>query len=248
MEAEVSQKHLSFIESGRSAPSREMVLRLADYLEVPLRDRNDMLMAAGFAPLFRARPWSDPALSQARDSIDRLLEAHEPYPALAFDRHWNLISRNRPISALFSMAAPALLTPPVNILRVTLHPDGLAPRIANLPQWRCHLLDQLKRQIHRTHDSVLEELLRELSAYPTPDGRGSEGGLNAPATDEVALPIRLATPDGVLSFLTTVTVFGTAFEITLAEVTLETFYPADAATAAVLLSQRVTRMDGSRCQ
>jgi hypothetical protein len=183
---------------------------------------------------------TDPALLQARDSIDRLLEAHEPYPALAFDRHWNLISRNRPASALFSMAAPHLLTPPVNILRVTLHPDGLASRIVNLAQWRCHLLDQLKRQIRRTRDAVLEELMRELSDYPVPDARGSEPGLDVFATDDVALPIRLASPDGVLSFLTTVTVFGTAFEITLAEVTLETFYPADAATAALLLSQRAS--------
>lgn len=241
IEAEVSQKHLSFIESGRSAPSREMVLRLSDYLDVPLRDRNDMLMAAGFAPVFRARPLTDPALSHARDSIDRLLKAHEPYPALAFDRRWNLISRNEPIAALLSMVAPHLLTPPVNILRTTLHPEGLAPRIVNLAQWRRHLLDQLKRQIRRTHDAFLEDLLRELSVYPVRATSGSEGALDFVSTDDVALPIRLATPDGVLSLLTTVTVFGTAFEITLSEVTLETFYPADASTAALLLSKRIDR-------
>ena len=233
VEAEVSQKHLSFIESGRSTPSREMVLLLADHLDVPLRERNTMLLAAGFAPVFRDRPWDDPALGRARASVERILAAHEPYPALTFDRHWNLLSANRAVWPLLGTVDPGLLKPPANILRISLHPEGLAPQIANLAEWRGHLLDRLRRQLRITHDPALHELLKELTGYHSDPARGTHES----AVDEIAIPLRLNTPAGVLSFLSTVTVFGTPVEITLSEFTLEAFYPADAATSAALLSE-----------
>ena len=232
VEAEVSQKHLSFIESGRSAPSREMVLHLAEQLNVPLRERNAMLLAAGFAPVFRDRPWNDPALAQARASVERLLRAHEPYPALTFDRHWNILSANQAVWSLLGTVAPELLTPPANVLRISLHPAGLAPQIANFIEWRGHLLDRLRRQLRITRDPALQELWRELTGYST----APAGAPQHSPVDEIAIPLRLNTPAGVLSFLSTVTVFGTPVEITLSEFTLEAFYPADPETAAALLS------------
>jgi transcriptional regulator with XRE-family HTH domain len=233
LEAEVSQKHLSFIESGRSAPSREMVLHLAEHLDVPLRERNTMLLAAGFAPVFRDRPWDDPALGQARASVERILTAHEPYPALTFDRHWNLLSANQAVWPLLTTVDPELLNPPANILRISLHPAGLAPQIVNLAEWRGHLLDRLRRQLRITHDPALQELLKELTSYPIEPAHGPH---QSPG-DEIAIPLVLNTPAGVLSFLSTVTVFGTPVEITLSEFTLEAFYPADAETSAALLYQ-----------
>ena len=236
VEAEVSQKHLSFIESGRSAPSREMVLHLAEHLDVPLRERNAMLLAAGFAPVFRDRPWDDPALQQARASVERLLAAHMPYPALTFDRHWNVLSANPAVWSLLGAVDPSLLKPPANILRISLHPTGLAPQIVNLTEWRGHLLDRLRRQLRITHDPALQDLLKELTGYhsdPAPALRGTPD--HSPA-DEIAIPLRLKTPSGLLSFLSTVTVFGTPVEITLSELTLEALYPADSETSTALLS------------
>jgi len=238
VEAEVSQKHVSFIESGRSTPSREMVLHLAEYLDVPLRERNAMLLAAGFAPVFRDRPWNDPALAQARASVEQLLRAHEPYPALTFDRHWNVLSANQPVWSLLGMVEPSLLKPPVNILRISLHPAGLAPQIVNFVEWRGHLLDRLRRQLRITRDPALHELLQELTGYHADPVRVPPGGPQHSLVDEIAIPLRLNTPSGMLSFLSTVTVFGTPVEITLSEFTLEAFYPADAETAAALLSFR----------
>jgi transcriptional regulator with XRE-family HTH domain len=234
LEAEVSQKHLSFIESGRSAPSREMVLHLAEHLDVPLRERNAMLLAAGFAPVFRDRPWDDPALGRARALVERLLAAHEPYPALTFDRHWNLLSANQAVWSLVGIVDPELLKPPANILRISLHPAGLAPQIVNIGEWRSHLLDRLRRQLRITRDPALQELLKELVSYPTDSAREPD---QSPA-DEIAVPLVLNTPAGVLSFLSTVTVFGTPVEITLSEFTLETFYPADSETSVLLSRDR----------
>jgi transcriptional regulator with XRE-family HTH domain len=236
LEAEVSQKHLSFIESGRSAPSRDMVLHLAEHLDVPLRERNTMLLAAGFAPVFRDRPWDDPALERARASVERILSAHEPYPALTFDRHWNLLSANQAVWPLLETVDSGLLKPPANILRISLHPAGLAPQIVNLAEWRGHLLDRVRRQLRITHDPALHELLKELTAYDSDPARAVTGEPHHLPADEPAIPLRLNTPAGVLSFLSTVTVFGTAAEITLSEFTLEAFYPADAKTSAALLS------------
>jgi len=231
-EAAISQKHLSFIESGRSAPSREMVLHLAERLDVPLRERNAMLLAAGFAPVFRDRPLSDPALARAIASIERLLRAHEPYPALTFDRHWNMVRANAALTPLLAGVDPELMKPPVNVLRVTLHPRGLAPLIVNLAEWRTHLLDRLRRQVRITRDPALDALWQEASRYQVGPVRATSK--SPPPAEEVVVPLRLRTQGGVLSFLSTVTVFGTPIEITLAELTLEAFYPADPETAAAL--------------
>ena len=230
-EAEISTRHLSFLETGRSLPSREMVLRLAEYLDVPLRERNALLVAAGFAPAFPERPLDDPALQSARKAVDLVLAGHEPNPALAIDRHWTLIASNNAVPPLLAGADPSLLRPPVNALRLSLHPAGLAPRIANLAEWRSHLLDRLRRQIEVSADPVLEELLKELCGYPAP-------GEDAAGDDEeyagVVVPFRLVTERGVLSFISATTIFGTPVDVTLSELAVESFFPADAATAEAL--------------
>jgi transcriptional regulator with XRE-family HTH domain len=232
LECGISQRHLSFVESGRATPSREMVLRLAEQLDVPLRERNSLLLAAGYAPVFHARTFDDPVLGEARRAIERLLEAHEPFPALAVDRHWCIVDANRPLRALVATADPSLLAPPVNVLRVSLAPQGLAPRIANLAQWRAHIFDRLERQVRSTGDRALADLLDELREYPmrsTADEAhvGDDGA-------GVLVPLHLHTDAGLLSFISTTTVFGTATEITLSEIALETFLPANAETAARL--------------
>jgi transcriptional regulator with XRE-family HTH domain len=237
VEAEISQKHLSFIESGRAAPSRGMVLQLAEYLDVPLRDRNAMLLAAGFAPIFRDRPLTDPALARAMATIERLLQAHEPYPALTVDRHWTLVSANDAMPPLLAGVDPELMQPPVNVLRMSLHPRGLAPLIINLAEWRAHLLERLRRQIRITGDRTLDALLRELVAYPGSPAH-AESYPPSTAAEDVAVPLKLRTHGGVLSFLSTVTVFGTPIEITLSELSLEAFYPADPETTAALSGRR----------
>jgi len=239
-EAEISTRHLSFLETGRSAPSREMVLRLSERLDVPLRERNTLLIAAGYAPVYPERPLDDPALQSARKAVDLVLAGHEPYPALAIDRHWTIIASNNAVPPLLAGADPSLLRPPVNALRLSLHPAGLAPRIANLAEWRSHLLARLRRQIEVTADPVLEELLNELSAYPAPgEGAGVENDVGAENGDDVkyagvAVPFRLVTGQGVLSFISTTTIFGTPVDVTLSELALESFFPADAMTARAL--------------
>jgi transcriptional regulator with XRE-family HTH domain len=233
-EAEISTRHLSFLETGRSLPSREMVLRLAEYLDVPLRERNALLIAAGYAPAFPERRLDDPALQSARKAVDLVLAGHEPYPALAIDRHWTLIASNSAVAHLLAGVDPPLLRPPVNALRLSLHPAGLAQRIANLAEWRSHLLARLRRQIEVTADPVLEELLSELCGYPAPgEGAGVGGGDNGEYAG-VAVPFRLVTEQGVLSFISTTTIFGTPVDVTLSELALESFFPADAATASAL--------------
>ena len=229
--ADISQKHLSFIESGRATPSREMVLLLADHLDVPLRDRNVLLLSAGFAPIFRDRPLTDPAMARAMAMIQHVLKAHEPNPALTIDRHWTMVAANATVAPLLASVDPELLTPPINVLRVSLHPRGLAPLIVNLPEWRGHLLDRLRRQLRLTRDPKIEALLKELSGYQIGTRSNRE---TQHAQDDIAVPLRLRTQAGVLSFISTVTVFGTPTEITLAELSLEAFYPADEATAALL--------------
>jgi len=231
-EAEISTRHLSFLETGRSLPSREMVLRLAEYLEVPLRERNALLIAAGYAPAFPERPLDDPALQSARKAVDLVLAGHEPYPALAIDRHWTLIASNNAVLPLLAGVEPSLLRPPVNALRLSLHPAGLAPRIANLAEWRSHLLARLRRQIEVTADPVLEELLNELCSYPAPDDGVENAGAGEYAG--VAVPFRFVTGQGVLSFISATTIFGTPVDVTLSELALESFFPADAATAMAL--------------
>ena len=232
-EAEISTRHLSFLETGRAQPSRDMVLHLAEQLEVPLRDRNMLLVAAGFAPVFVERSLQDPALQAARKAVDLVLTGHEPYPALAVDRHWTMVASNRAVAPIVAAANAALLQPPVNVLRLSLHPDGLAPRIVNLPEWRAHLLHRLRRQVEVSADPVLADLLRELASDPvsqrTPASR-------APASETagVMVPVQFATDQGTLSFFSTTTVFGTPLDITLSELALEAFFPADPATAQAL--------------
>lgn len=232
-EAEISSRHLSFVETGRSLPSREMVLRLAKQLEVPLRERNALLIAAGYAPVFRARSFEDPMLQAARKAVDLVLAGHEPYPALAVDRHWTLVASSRAVAPLLTGVEPSLLTAPINVLRLTLHPGGLVQRIVNLLEWRSHPLARLQRQIEASGDAILVDLLNQLRAYPVP----SENKLKSKAEIDyagVAIPFQLATESGILSFLSTTTVFGTPVDITLSELAMESFFPADAATSDAL--------------
>ncbi|HEX7112160.1 MAG TPA: helix-turn-helix transcriptional regulator [Mizugakiibacter sp.] len=226
--AEISTRHLSFVESGRARPSRDMILHLAAYLDIPLRERNALLVAAGFAPVFRETPLQDPALEAARATIDLLLQGLEPYPALAIDRYWNLVASNRATQCLLGGVDAALLTPPVNVLRLSLHPAGLAPRIRNLAEWRAHLLHRLRQQIDASHDPQLIALLRELQALPAPAEAAT------PPAHAIAVPLQLEVPGAVLSMLSTTTVFGTPVDVTLAELALEAFVPADAAAAQQL--------------
>lgn len=232
LDAEISTRHLSFLETGRAQPSRDMVLKLAEHLEIPLRERNTILVAAGFAPVFPQRSLDDPALASARKAVDIILAGHEPHPALAVDRGWNLVSANRMIAPLLEGVDSELLAGPANVLRLTLHPRGLAPRVVNLHEWRAHLLERLRREVELTADAGLSELLTELKAYPIPGGQPTRR-----AHDEyggVAIPFRIQSPAGVLSFFSTTTVFGTPVDVTLSELTLETFFPADPETAAAL--------------
>jgi transcriptional regulator with XRE-family HTH domain len=232
-EADISTRHLSFLETGRSQPSRDMVLHLAERLEVPLRERNRLLVAAGFAPVFPERPLQDPALDAARKAVDLVLAGHEPYPALAVDRHWQLVAANGAATRLMAGAAPPLLRPPVNVLRLSLHPEGIAPRIANYHEWRAHLLIRLRRQVDLTADPVLTALLVELAAFPAPAGARPQRPLRS-GDESVVVPFQLSTEAGVLAFVSTTTVFGTPLDITLSELALESFFPADAATAEAL--------------
>jgi len=239
LEASVSQRHLSFVESGRAQPSREMVLHLAGHLDVPLRERNRLLVAAGYAPIFSERSLDDPALAGARRAVERVLEGHEPYPALAVDRHWTLLAANRAVGPLIAGAAPSLLAPPVNVLRLSFHPDGLAPRIVNYSQWRAHILERLRHQVDVSADPTLAALLAELRDYPSPAAaRDRRPTLFGTAGDAggVFVPLQLETDAGVLSFISTTTVFGTPVDVTLAEIALECFFPADATTAERLRS------------
>ncbi len=231
-EADISTRHLSCVETGRALPSRDMVLRLAERLSVPLRERNRLLVSAGYAPMYRERPIDDPALAMARMAVDRLLRAHEPYPALAVDRHWKLVAANALVPRLLDGVAPFLLAAPVNVLRLSLHPQGLAPRIANLRAWRAHLLERLCQQIGATGDPVLQALHQDLSAYPCPAVK------EEPAVDSefagIAVPFRLRHGERVLNLISTTTVFGTPVDITLQDLAIESFFPADAATSAAL--------------
>jgi transcriptional regulator with XRE-family HTH domain len=234
-EADISTRHLSFVESGRAQPSREMVLHLAERLEVPLRDRNILLVSAGFAPVFPERELADPALQSARAAVALVLAGHEPYPALAIDRHWQLIEANTALQRLLAGTAPRLLSPPINVLRLSLHPDGLAPRIVNLAQWRQHVLERLRRQVDVSADPILADLLEELRHYPAhaPSGRRPRNGSEADLGG-VVVPFSLLADGVVLSFFSTTTVFGTPLDVTLSELAIEAFFPADPACAEAL--------------
>ncbi|WP_293908188.1 helix-turn-helix transcriptional regulator [Phenylobacterium sp.] len=237
LEAEISTRHLSFLETGRAQPSREMVLHLSDQLEVPLRERNVILVAAGFAPVFPERSLADPGLAAARRAVDVILKAHEPYPALVVDLRWNLVAANAAIAPLMAGVDPELLAAPLNVIRVSLHPKGLAPRIANLGEWHAHILERLRRQAELTADPGLIALIEEIRGYPkppAPDRRPEDFG-------GVAIPFQLMVGDTLLSLFGTTTVFGTPVDITLSELTLETFFPADASTAEALRAAHEAR-------
>ncbi len=227
LEAGVSSRHLSFIETGRARPSAEMVVQLAERLDVPLRDRNHLLLAAGYAPAYGQRGLDEPEMEPVRAALESVLRGHEPYPAVVVDRHWGMVAANRSIGLLTEGAAAHLLEPPVNVLRLGLHPEGLAPRIANLAEWRAHLLDRLGRQAVVSGDPALSALHHELAAYPA----GDPGPSLDLAAGELAVPLRLRRGDAELVFISTITTFGTAVEVTLSELSIEAFLPADPATA-----------------
>lgn len=236
LQAGVSTRHLSWLETGRAEPSRAMVLRLAAPLEVPPRECNALLAAAGYAPMYAERPLGDVALAPARAALQHLLDAHEPWPALAVDRHWNLLAHNRMVPLLLQGVDPALMAPQPNLLRLLLHPGALAPRVAQLPAWRAHVLQRLQRQATASGDATLQALHAELQSLPLAASPPPQAEPEAaPAHDDrIALPLVLHTPQGPLRFLTTVTVFGAPHDLTLAELAVETLLPADEATAARL--------------
>ncbi|MDH7788616.1 transcriptional regulator with XRE-family HTH domain [Ochrobactrum sp. 19YEA23] len=231
-EAEVSTRHLSFVESGRAAPSRELLLRLAEPLALPMRERNRLLLAAGYAPMHGERAIDAPDMAAAKTAIETILRGHSPFPALAVDRQWNLVICNDAAQALLDGIDPALLAPPVNVLRASLHPNGLASRIVNLAEWRHHLLARLRDDVDRSADPALLALNEELRALPAPASPRPYG-----SPQKIAVPLQIRNPANgdVLSFISTTTVFGTAVDVTLAELTLECFYPADEETRRVLI-------------
>ena len=233
--SEISARHLSFIENGRSAPSTAVVDRLARELAMPMRAHNAMRIAAGYAPAHRERPLDDPQLADARAIVDRVLAGHEPYPAIAVDRAWNLVSANAAVPVLLASAAPELLDPPVNVLRLALDPRGLAPRIANFGEWRAHLLARLAAQIDASGDAGLMDLDAELRRLPVP--RSAPPGPRKTG-QEIAVPLLLDLPQGRLSLISTTTVFGTPVDVTLSELAIEAFFPADRESAALLAALR----------
>ncbi len=242
LQAGISARHLSFVETGRSKPSSGLILRLSEELDVPLRDRNALLLAAGFAPAYPEHGLDAPPLSAVTEAMRQVITAHMPNPALAVDGHWELIDANDAVNLLTEGAAAELLEPPVNVLRLSLHPDGMAPRILNLGQWRQHVLFRLRRQADRSGDPFLAELHEELSGYPGGSGAGEARGVGRKAEAEsaadVVLPIRVRVGDAELSFLSTTTGLGSPLDVTGAERAIESFYPADARTAAAMQALR----------
>lgn len=229
IQADISARHLSFVETGRSRPTPEMIMRLSDQLDVPLRERNELLLAGGYAPAYPQHAIDEPELASVRAALAQVLRGHEPYPAIVIDRWWNLVDANAALASLTDGCAPHLLAQP-NVLRLSLHPDGLASRIVNLGQWRVHLLEQLHRRSVRTGDERLAELGRELRGYP--------GGIDdAPEPTGVVLPLRLRVDGGELALFSIEARVGTATDVTVDELSIETFYPADAATADYLRGQ-----------
>jgi transcriptional regulator with XRE-family HTH domain len=231
LEADVSTRHLSFVETGRAAPSRDMVLRLAEHLHVPLRDRNLLLVSAGYAPVYAETPIEEPRMDSVRAAVRQVLKGHEPYPAVVVDRFWNLVDANQAVTFFTEGVAPELLEPPVNVVRLSMHPQGMARNIVNLGEWRAHMIDRVRRHVALTADESLAQLYRELRDYPDADpvtepARPSGGG--------VFVPLRLRTAEGELSFFTTIATFGSPLDVTVAELAIESFYPADERTGTFL--------------
>ncbi|MEU1278104.1 helix-turn-helix transcriptional regulator [Streptomyces sp. NPDC005805] len=240
LRADSSARHISFVETGRSRPSEEMVLRLAEHLDVPVRERNALLLAAGYAPRYAETPVDAPALGALREGIDQLLTGYEPYPALVVDGTYTVVAANRGITMMLDEVPAHLLAPPLNAMRLTLHPEGLAPRIRNLPEWRGHLLEQMERQIALSRSAALRALYEEVAAYPLPataEGTGEVGG-EEPRDERpypyFALPLRIEYDGRVLSFVSSISTFNTPLDVTVAELAIETFLPADPETVAYL--------------
>lgn len=225
--AEISTRHLSFVETGRSRPTPQMILKITEHLDVPLRERNQLLLAGGYAPAYPEHALDAPELAGVRRALRQVLVGHEPHPALLMNRYWEMVEANSAVAPLVGDVAPHLREAPVNLLRLSIHPDGLAPRILNLPQWRGHLLEQVRRRAEHTGDQRLRELYDELAGYPG----GTDPDL---ASTNVVLPLRLSHPEGELSLISIAAVVSTAADVTVSDLTIETFYPADAETAARL--------------
>ncbi|WP_406471873.1 helix-turn-helix domain-containing protein [Streptomyces sp. NBC_01615] len=238
LRADSSARHISFIETGRSRPSEEMVLRLAEHLDVPVRERNALLLAAGYAPHFKETPLDDPSMDALREGMERLIQGYEPYPALVVDATYNVLAANRGIAMLLDGIPESLLTPPLNAMRLTLHPEGLAPRIRNLRAWRDHLLAQMDRQIALRRSEPLRALYEEVAAYPVPDPDAdlAEGGELRGPVPYFALPMQIEHEGRVLSFISSISTFNTPMDVTVAELAIETFLPADPATVKYLQS------------
>ncbi|MFF4871245.1 helix-turn-helix domain-containing protein [Streptomyces sp. NPDC090109] len=230
-----SARHVSFVETGRSRPSEEMVLRLAEHLEVPVRERNALLLAAGYAPRYAESPLDAPRLEALREGIERLLRGYEPYPALVVDGSYTVVAANRGVLMLLDGLPEHLLAPPLNTMRIALHPEGLAPRIRNLREWRGHLLSQMERQIALVRSESLRELYEEVAAYPPPPGaEGEPEEAEAEPYVSFALPMRIEHGGRVLSFVSSISTFNTPMDVTVAELAIETLIPADPETAAHL--------------
>jgi transcriptional regulator with XRE-family HTH domain len=247
--AEISARHLSFVETGRSKPTSAMILRLTEHLEVPLRDRNTLLLAGGYAPAYPEHRLDEPELVAVRNALRHVLAGHDPYPAVVVNRWWELVDGNAAVALLTGSAAPELLTPPVNVLRLSLHPDGMAPHIVNLAEWRAHLLTRLQRQLAATGDPRLAELLTELRRYPggehPPPGPAGPAGpgrppapAGPPAPADVVVPLRYRLGNRELSLFSMTAVVGTPMDVTIDELAIESFYPADEPTAQALWALR----------
>ena len=236
LESAISARHLSFVETGRSKPSREVVVRLAETLQVPLRERNAMLLAAGYAPIYSERPLQSEEMEPVRSALDRFLRAHEPYPALVVDRRHNLLAANDALATMTAGCADHLLAAPANAIRIALHPEGMAPRTLNLAEWSAHLLTRLSREAAATGDAELEALREEVAAYP---GVHAAPPAKDPPDAGILVPLRLKAGEDVLSFISTISTFGTAIDITLSELSVEAFYPANARTAEHMLREVV---------
>jgi transcriptional regulator with XRE-family HTH domain len=242
LDAGTSARHLSFVETGRSKPGREVLLRVAEQLEVPFRERNQLLLAAGYAPAFPERSLEEPELAPVREALDRVLAAQEPYPAMAMDRGWNVVAANSAFRAFGEWVDPELLEPPVNALRMGLHPRGLAPLVLNLGEVRAYFLERLQRQVAITADDDLAAMLELVTSYPAPEHEQLPAA--EAAAREILTPLRMRTPDGeVLSFVGTVASFGFAGEVTTSELSIESLFPADAATAEALESMARARQN-----
>ncbi|MEU1527879.1 helix-turn-helix domain-containing protein [Streptomyces fagopyri] len=237
LRADSSARHISFIETGRSRPSEDMVLRLAEHLDVPVRERNALLLAAGYAPRYPETPLDSSAMDAVRQGVERLIQAYEPYPALVVDATYTVLAANRGIAMFLDGVPESLLAPPLNAMRLTLHPQGLAPRIRNLREWRTHLLAQMERRIALHRSEPLRALYEEVAAYPVPAADpepADEAG--AEPVPYFALPMRIEHDGRILSFVSSISTFNTPMDVTVAELAVETFLPADPATLKYLQS------------